>query len=266
MNELILNTAEKYLTLYRDMCSAIDTCHRIDQCKDIIDRSVALAVYCKQINDDETVQKFYEVRLRAWRRIGELFKAVDLSACESVAAKCKAIRANFDDQVMRGISDSRIYEILKLSAVSDSDFEQAIACELSTGSIAELMRHTPAFEEETRKGQERIAQQMAQYQAEVERTRSQREAEQRETDERERRESKHLTELHRAAEEAMKDVGITLERKDRAAMKQVVFLIKHEVHAVMRRAAFDQHITMQEILRRGLKMWLTAYAYEWPDE
>jgi hypothetical protein len=64
----------------------------------------------------------------------------------------------------------------------------------------------------------------------------------------------------------MKDVGITLERKDRANMKQVVFLIRDEVHAVMRKAAFDKKITMQEVLRRGLKLWLDANGYDWPNE
>ena len=43
----------------------------------------------------------------------------------------------------------------------------------------------------------------------------------------ERLQEKHEDELDRAAEEAMRDVGITLERKDRANIKSVVFpLIK----------------------------------------
>ena len=59
---------------------------------------------------------------------------------------------------------------------------------------------------------------------------------------------------------------VTLERKDRAKMKSVVFLIKDEVHTMMRQAAFDEKITMQEVLRRGLKMWLIAHDYKFPDE
>ena len=74
-----------------------------------------------------------------------------------------------------------------------------------------------------------------------------------------------FVELTRASKVAMNEVGITLDRKDRLRMKQVVFLIKEEVHGVMRQAAFDQKITMQEILRRGLKMWLIAHDYKFPE-
>ena len=34
---------------------------------------------------------------------------------------------------------------------------------------------------------------------------------------------------------------------------------------MMRQAAFDKKITMQEVLRRGLKMWLIAHDYEFPE-
>src|SRR4029077_14180240 len=108
MSELVLVNAEKHLTLYANMCHAIDDCHRVDECKDIIDKSVALAAYYTQIKDDNTVQMFNEVRLRAWRRIGILFAAVDTSECETQRAKIETIRAAFDAVVMSGISDSRI--------------------------------------------------------------------------------------------------------------------------------------------------------------
>jgi hypothetical protein len=183
---------------------------------------------------------------------------VDTSQCETMAAQVKAIRAGFDPQVMRGISDSRIGEILKLSAVSDSDFEHAIGHELNTGSIGELLRHTPEFQAELQKNQERLQQPRPQpTPEEIEARRKQTEIEDREI--------RHTTELFAASEAAMQEVGLTLERKDRTRMKQVVFLIKNEVHSVMRQAAFDQKITMQEVLRRGLKMWLIAHDYKFPE-
>jgi hypothetical protein len=45
-----------------------------------------------------------------------------------------------------------------------------------------------------------------------------------------------------------------------------VFLIKEPIHAVMRKAAFDHKITMQDILRRGLRMWLVENGYDFPEE
>src|SRR4051794_443763 len=81
--------ANKHLTLYRNMSDAIARCHRVDECQDIVDKSVGLAAYYAQIKDTETERKFYRVKLRAWRRIGELFSVVDLSDCDRQAAKAK---------------------------------------------------------------------------------------------------------------------------------------------------------------------------------
>jgi hypothetical protein len=266
MTGLVLNKAEKHLTLYRDMCSAISACHRIDECKDIADKSVALAAYYKQIKDTKTVQMFYEVRLRSWRQVGKLFKSVDTSKCETLTAKYAAIRAAFrDDETMRDISDSRMREIFELTALSDSDFEHAIGQELTTGSVSELIRHSPQHQEMVRQNFERMRSPPPPPTPEqIERERAA-EAAAAAARLKAAIEQRHVAELELASDAAMKEVGLTLERKDRAKMKQVVFLIKNEVHAVMRQAAFDQKITMQEVLRRGLKMWLIAHDYEFPE-
>jgi len=71
-----------------------------------------------------------------------------------------------------------------------------------------------------------------------------------------------LASLERAQNEALEEVGFTMERHDRQEMKSVVFLIKEELHAILRQAAFDNHITMQEVLRRGMLMWFTAHGYD----
>jgi hypothetical protein len=260
MSDLVLNKAERHLILYREMCSAIGTCHRIDECKDIADKSVALAAYYKQIKDDETVQKFYEVRLRAWRRIGKLLQTVDTSKCDTYVAKFKLIRAAFDEDAMHEIGDGRLREILDLMTLTDSDFETAIGHELTTGSIGELIRLSPFFQEQSRRRQ-------AAWKTEPPTPPTSEQIKQGQKIEQDAaREKRHLGELLLASDAAMKEVGLTLERKDRARLKSVVFLIKDEIHKMMRQAAFDRKITMQEILRRGLKMWLIAHDYEFPDD
>jgi flagellar biosynthesis GTPase FlhF len=225
-----------------------------------------LAAYYKQIKDDKTVQMFNEVRLRAWRRIGKLFDAVDLSKCLTQSDKIRTIRASFDDGAMIGISDSRIREIMQLSAVSDASFEHAMNYKL-TGSIPDLLLGTPEHQEQARRQQEQnaAAARREPTPEEIERE-AQQAAKEKIDREREALEERHFEELDQAATAAMGDVGITLERKDRTRMKQVVFLIKNEVHTVMRQAAFDKKVTMQEVLRRGLKMWLAAHDYDWPLE
>jgi hypothetical protein len=271
-----------HLTQYSKMCTAIALCASFDECKDIIDKSVAMAAYYKQIKDTETEVMFYRVRLRAWRRIGELFATVDLSSIPPTkhhlqkgeggmppwvtqTSKVRKIRASFpDDPTVADMTDNRISEILKLMEVSDKDFEYAVKQQVG-GTIVDLMRRTPTAEAEREKAEK----ERAAYHKRSEKKRLEEEAKSREKIaaalERNALEAKHINELDRSASEAMKEVGITLERKDRANMKQVVFLIKDEVHEALRQAAFDKKITMQDVLRRGLRLWLEANGYDWPD-
>jgi len=265
--DIVLSKADKHLVQYKQMCKAIAVCHGFDECKDIVDKSVAMAAYYKQINDSKTVLMFHRVRARAWRRIGELVaSAVKFYDGETQVARVKKVRAAFpDDSTVADMSDARIIEIMRLMEISDADFEHAIQQEIN-GSIVDLLRRTPAHEAwvaANHRATAAAAKQNEQYakgqQAEF--------AKQQAEDAKQRaREDRHFDELAEAAAVAMRDVGITLERKDRANMKQVVFLIKEEVHAVMRQAAFDKRITMQEVLRRGLKLWLEANGYDFPDD
>jgi uncharacterized protein YjiS (DUF1127 family) len=250
---IVDKAAEQHLVLYRRMSIAIDTCHRVDECKDIADKAVALAAYYKQIKDTTTVQLFYEIRLRAWRRMGRVFSDVDTSRCETVAAKIKTIRkAHADDPTLQNIGDSRLREILDLMSISDDEFDRAISHELNTGSIRDLLSHVPgrfpAYPTPTPSEVAKRPKPDVRRDGWVEAA------------------NRNLSELLEASEEALKDVGLTLLRKDRASMKQVVFLIKEPIHAVMRKAAFDHKITMQDILRRGLRMWLVENGYDFPEE
>jgi hypothetical protein len=277
----ITKQVDGHLVQYKQMCLAVATCHHFDECKDIIDKSVAMAAYYKQIKDTQTEVMFYRVRLRAWRRIGELFSTVDMSNLPlskhhwnagagapgwvTQTSKVRKIRESFpNDPTVADMTDARISEILKLMELTNEEFEYAIKQQVG-GTIVDLMRRTPSAEAERAKAdRERAA-----HYKKSEKKRLEEEAKSREkiaaTMEAHALESKHLNELDRAATEAMKDVGITLERKDRANMKQVVFLIKDDVHTVMRQAAFDKKITMQDVLRRGLRLWLEANGYDWPD-
>lgn len=270
-NDLILSkNLSGHLTQYKEMCRAVAVCHQFDECKDIIDKSVAMAAYYAQIKDTETELMFQRIRVRAWRRIGELFSPVSFTDCETQAAKVRKIRAAFpDDPTVSDMSDSRILEILRLMEIPDKEFESAIK-QTITGSLPDLFKRTPSaiaqrLESERywakRREKEEEERQFAAAVAAQDRAVAVRAAKKEAT-----LLEKHGTELYAAADQAMKEVGITLERKDRAKMKQVVFLIKQEVHEVLRQAAFDKRVTMQEVLRRGLKLWLEANGYDWPDD
>jgi hypothetical protein len=57
---------------YERMVAAIAECHSIDECKETANRAEALAAYALQIHDDRSLKQYLEIKIRAWRRIGEL--------------------------------------------------------------------------------------------------------------------------------------------------------------------------------------------------
>jgi hypothetical protein len=190
---------------------------------------------------------FNQVRLRAWRRIGELFSTVDTSSCETQTAKIKKIRASFDPAVIGGITDSRVAEILRLMKVSDKDFEHAMADRNLTGSIPDLLTRTPEHKATVRENMAKRDRHVPPALEERARDSA--------------RINRHLSELNDAANVAMKETRTTLERKERTRLKQIVVLIKPEIYAVMKRAASEQGLTMQQILHCGIEMWLTEHGY-----
>lgn len=75
----------KTVQLYEKMQTAISACFSFDECKAIADQAAAIAAYHKQIKDDASMRQFLEIKMRAWRRIGEIFRAVDTSDCATFA-------------------------------------------------------------------------------------------------------------------------------------------------------------------------------------
>lgn len=57
---------------YKAALVALAECERVDECKQIDDKCVAIAAYAKQIKDSAMMDMAKRIRLRAYRRIGEL--------------------------------------------------------------------------------------------------------------------------------------------------------------------------------------------------
>jgi hypothetical protein len=243
---VVPTTVNKALVLYNAMAAAIDKCHTVDLCSDIVDKSIALTAYYKQIKDEETERKFIEIRLRAWRRISELFanalKGLKPEKYKSAGQehygittkrKVERIRKSFDEKATAGMSDMRILELIKLSQVSKKDFEDTMENRPLTGSLGNFFDNTPDV--------------LAQRERNIA-----------EAAERER-----LAQAQAAIDKTPKGgVGITLEPSYRKQMRTVNFIISEDLHRVLRQAAFDQHLTMHEVLRQGLRMWLKEHNYE----
>lgn len=239
---------DKALTLYRSMSLAIDHCFRVDQCADIIDKSVGIGAYYKQIKDEETERKFIVIRLRAWRRIAELFSGALKGLKEEKlktrgpekrgvtnARRIECIRTTFDERATKDMSDLRIIELIRLSEISKEDFETTMARPSLTGALGNFFDNTPEILAQRERNRKAAA-------------------------ERERLPIKKDSEP--IVETPPGDVGITLERHDRKEMRTFEFILSEELHAAMRQGAFDHKITMHEVLRQGLRMWLTANDYE----
>jgi hypothetical protein len=261
MNALVVGGGGT-LKLYEKMQTAISKCYNIDEYKCVADNAAGIAEYFKQMKDDESVKKFLAIKLRAWRRIGEIFATVDKSDCESVSAHIRKIQKAFaSDPIVPQLSDSAFRQALRLAELPVDFFEQELGKHPSINSIVSAyLCFSKAQWEASPEGQEELKRQKA------ERARHEKEQAKQDVEN-----EKIATQEERAAEKARKEdakideafgeVGVTLDRHDREDMKQVVFLIKKSIHETLRQAAFDQRTTMQAILRSGLAMWFYAHGY-----
>jgi len=263
--ELILPPS-KSTELYERMRGAVDTCHTIDDCKEIGNQAAGIAAYYAQIQDRESEIKFAQIKLRAWRRIGEILNAVEHSDCESVAAHIRKAR----QQLNFTMNDSACRQALQIADLPLEFFENQIAEGHTVYSIMNeyaayqraAFRATPEGKRQQREA-ERIAKaDEAKAEAErrtyYEKLHAQAQAQ--------AQAARSLQVLKIASDQAYEEVGITLERRDREQMKEIVFLIKSTTHETLRIAAFDHRMTMQAILRAGLAMWFIANGYPVPEE
>lgn len=75
------------LVLHNAMRLAIDNCHKVDELADLHNKALALELYAKQARDTDAERKACEIRLRAERKAGDLFKDMARTpASESGAA------------------------------------------------------------------------------------------------------------------------------------------------------------------------------------
>ena len=250
----------KELMRYDRMRTAIAECHSIDDCKEIASQAAGLAEYYRQIKDDESVAKFLQIKIRAWRRIGEILTGVgvDKSKCESTAEYIRQIRTKFKGRKeVKDISDAMFRQALKILEVPVDFFEQNVVDYQSIDTLVGAFTRFKREEwEATPEGQAELAKREEQAKTYAKKQKEQvHDALQHQA---------RLQALEEASDEAFREVGITLDRRDREKMMQVVFLLKRSIHDILRQAAFDNRMTMQSVLRAGLMMWFIAHGYAIP--
>jgi hypothetical protein len=106
------------------MQTAIAACGAIDECMALSNQATAVAAYYKQIKDDTSMRQFLEIKMRAWRRIGEIIGAIDTSDCETFAARTRKFRQQMPLDEM---SDAHIKQAIDIAALPLAFFEDAAA-------------------------------------------------------------------------------------------------------------------------------------------
>lgn len=276
MTKNALVPAGKAGALYARMQTAIAQCYSIDECTQAATQAAAIAAYYKQIKDDESVRKFMQIKIRAWRRIGEILISakVDKATCVTrrdgsfnMAEYIRKIKAFFKkDESVEKLPDTTFRQAIAIAEMPEEFYVKTITkCTSVDHLISEyalLQRREWEASPEGQKQKADIALYVKKQREEETRTEKQRAEKQAEQAEEQAEDQAELDILRAAQAEAFNEVGITLERHDRKRMAQVVFLVKRELHDVLRQAAFDNHMTMQAVLRSGLAMWLFAHGYK----
>lgn len=278
------------LSNYNEMCRAIDTCYQIDEVKLIVDKSIAMEAWFKQIEDIETERKFIYIKFRAWRQMGKLFgeeiktlkdeeylhKGVKTMGV-TTARYVKRVRDVFGHILGTKFSDSRITELVRMGRMSDADFETTLASSHLSSAFSSFARSTPQAEERDRLqdleraklrdltpeqqekklrslvdsyGGDPSPEQVAEEMAEA----------------RANEEFEDDAEDAKAAalEEATGTVGMTFKRYDRETQRQFAVIMRKEHHDLLHKIKYEQRITMWEVLRRGLKLYAEQHGYEFP--
>lgn len=235
---------------YAAMLSAIEKCNRADECEAMANQAEALRVYFHQVNDKATEIKLAEIKMRAWRKMGELFASVPLRKQSTQKDIASQIRIHFK---MPHLKDAVIWEALKIAKWDFSFFNKTVVeAAKRTKSVAtmfnrydpELVKKRILEEKKAREytHSEEAEENRAEYQARCE----------------------IQDQLVEAWERTLKEVGLTLKRQDRVAMKKFVFLMRTELHEALRATAHAHRTTMHEIIRRGLSLYFAAHRIDEP--
>ena len=105
------------------MQTAIAACHSLDEVKAIADQAAPIAAYHKQIKDDVAMRQFLEIKMRAWRRLGEIFGAFVTPDCETFEARVRKIRATIHDLALEEMSDAHIKQAIDVAQLPADFFE-----------------------------------------------------------------------------------------------------------------------------------------------
>jgi hypothetical protein len=254
MVDLVISN-NKIPGLYGRMQDAIAQCYDMDDCKVIAEQANAIAAYFKQINDDDSMRKFLAVKMRSWRRIGEICATMDRSDCLTQQAYAEKIQKTFPQ-----LRHDQISQALRVAQLPKDFFDRIVSEQKNLTALKSMQGMMSAYNMEIRENTPE-AEQRRKTDAEERTARKEKDAQAREEG-KPRDIGDVMSELIDSHNVAYGEVGYTMDRRDRRNMKSVVLLLKEPIHSILRQAAFDHRLTMQEIIRQGLVTWLNSNNYK----
>lgn len=150
---------ETRVALYERMCSAIAECVRVDEAKDIRDKSLALEAYYRQARNLDAEREAANVRFRAERRVGELLKELARTTPEEKGAAGKVLGGRPDPLsapvtegrpapspyaatlAEQGMSRQQASRFQAMADIPDEVFEEALASPEKTSTSALLKQN-----------------------------------------------------------------------------------------------------------------------------
>jgi hypothetical protein len=128
-------TAAPKLVKYEAARVALAEARRVDEAKDIRDKSIALAAYARQAQDRDMIVWATEIKVRAERRTGELLRetAKQAGARGTGSNQHRKVESLRDDSTKPpsleslGVTKQQSSDWQKLAAIPEREFERRIA-------------------------------------------------------------------------------------------------------------------------------------------
>lgn len=233
---------------YERMIEAIADCHSVDGCKDVANRAEALSVYAAQARDERSLTQYLEIKIRAWRRIGELLCELSGLTPKSIIsyggvvkgpAVPKAAMEKMRTSFTCDLTDLEIRRAIAVASI-EGDFFEAQAKNKPKGPYYIFQSYVSFLSEEWLRSPEG-----KEYSQDVLKEKA------------ERRQA-----LESIAEGAVYQGKLT----PNIDTVTIDVVLNKKFHDVWRRVAFERRQTQQHLIRMAMVEWLIKEDYDVPDD
>lgn len=140
MNELAFFISKAPLPIaYREACTALAHCERVDECKDWSDRAAALASYARQAKDQALFNAAMRIQVRAVDRAGALLKEFDGHGNNQHTDGADSKLTQREAAEAAGMSERQQVTAVRVNNVPRDEFEELVESD-TPPTVTELAR------------------------------------------------------------------------------------------------------------------------------